>query len=125
MRIQELSNKGAVGTFYVKRHMIIDEFFFIFTRRNSKFMNHRREIIICLGSSCFSRGNKNLLKIIQRFVTHHGLTEKVFFRGDHCFGECSEGPNIKIGGKVFNRVSEDNVQQILQESLGDLIKTGG
>jgi NADH:ubiquinone oxidoreductase subunit E len=86
-------------------------------------MNHRREIIICLGSSCFSRGNKNLLKIIQRFVAHHGLTEKIFFRGDHCFGECSEGPNIKIGGKMFNHVSEDNLQQILKESLGDLIKT--
>jgi hypothetical protein len=26
---------------------------------------------------------------------------------------------------VFNHVSEDNIQQILQESLGDLIKTGG
>jgi hypothetical protein len=26
---------------------------------------------------------------------------------------------------VFNHVSEDNVQQILKESLGDLIKTGG
>jgi NADH:ubiquinone oxidoreductase subunit E len=91
----------------------------------SQLMNHRREIIICLGSSCFSRGNKNLLKIIQRFVSHNGLTEKVYFKGDHCFGECSEGPNIKIGGKVFNHVSEDNVQQILKESLSDLIKSGG
>ena len=88
-------------------------------------MNHRREIIICLGSSCFSRGNRNLLKIIQRFILHHGLGEKVFFKGDHCFGECSEGPNIKVGGKIFNHVSEENIQQILKESLQDLFKTGG
>jgi NADH:ubiquinone oxidoreductase subunit E len=110
---------------YAGRCIHIDHFFFIFTNRNSRTMNHRREIIICLGSSCFSRGNKNLLKIIQRFVVHNGLTEKVFFKGDHCFGECIEGPNIKIGGRMFNHVSEDNVQQILKESLGDLIKTGG
>ena len=88
-------------------------------------MNHRREITICLGSSCFSRGNKSLLKIIQRFITVNGLTEKVYFKGDHCFDNCSEGPNIKIGGKPFSHVNEDNIQQILQESLQDLIKKGG
>ncbi|MBN2275802.1 MAG: (2Fe-2S) ferredoxin domain-containing protein [Bacteroidales bacterium] len=88
-------------------------------------MNHRREIIICLGSSCFSRGNKNLLKSIQRFINHHNLADKVFFRGDHCFGECSEGPNLQIDGKMYNRVSDDNIQQILTDSLQDLIKTGG
>ncbi|MBN1414781.1 MAG: (2Fe-2S) ferredoxin domain-containing protein [Bacteroidales bacterium] len=88
-------------------------------------MNHRREIVICLGSSCFSRGNKNLLKLIQRFINHNGLSDKVYFKGDHCFGQCNEGPNIKIGGKVFNHVSEDNIQSILNESLHDLFKTGG
>jgi NADH:ubiquinone oxidoreductase subunit E len=88
-------------------------------------MNHRREIIICLGSSCFSRGNKNLLKIIQRFININGLNDKVFFRGDHCFNACNEGPNIKIAGRLFNHVSEENIQQILKESLKDLMKTGG
>jgi NADH:ubiquinone oxidoreductase subunit E len=88
-------------------------------------MNHRREIVICLGSSCFSRGNKNLLKIIQRFISHNGLSEKVLFRGDHCFDHCIDGPNIKIGGRIFNHVNEENIQNILKESLQDLIKTGG
>jgi NADH:ubiquinone oxidoreductase subunit E len=88
-------------------------------------MNHRREIIICLGSSCFSRGNKNLLKIIQRYINTNGLSDKVYFRGDHCFDNCNEGPNINIGGKFFSHVNEDNIQQILKESLHDLLKTGG
>jgi NADH:ubiquinone oxidoreductase subunit E len=85
-------------------------------------MNNRREIIICLGSSCFARGNKNLLRIIQRFINQRGLSEKVFFKGDHCFGDCSIGPNIKIGGKVYNQVSEENIHHILSEALHDLIK---
>jgi NADH:ubiquinone oxidoreductase subunit E len=85
-------------------------------------MNHRREIVICLGSSCFARGNKNLLKIIQRYIVQHGLAEKVLFKGDHCFGDCNIGPNIKIGGKVFNGVTEENVHHILSEELQDLLK---
>jgi len=85
-------------------------------------MNHRREIIICLGSSCFARGNRNLLKIIQRYITQHGLTDKVLFKGDHCFGECNIGPNLKIGGRIYNEVNEENIHHILSESLQDLLK---
>ncbi|MBN2814529.1 MAG: NAD(P)H-dependent oxidoreductase subunit E [Bacteroidales bacterium] len=85
-------------------------------------MNHRREIVICLGSSCFARGNKNLLKIIQRYITHHGLSDKVLFRGEHCFGNCSIGPNLKIGGREYSQVNEENIHHILTESLNDLIK---
>lgn len=85
-------------------------------------MNHRREIIICLGSSCFARGNKNLLKTIQRYISHNGLTEKVFFKGDHCFGDCNIGPNLKIGGRIFNQVNEENIHHILSEALHDLKK---
>lgn len=85
-------------------------------------MNQRREIVICLGSSCFARGNKSLLKIIQRYITHHGLSDKVLFRGEHCFGNCSIGPNLKIGGKEYNQVTEENIHHILTESLHDLIK---
>jgi len=85
-------------------------------------MNHRREIVICLGSSCFARGNKVLLKIIQRYINQHGLTDKVFFKGDHCFDECNVGPNIEIGGKRYKQVSEENIHHILAEALHDLLK---
>lgn len=95
--------------------------FFIFTKLfGQQYMNHRREIVICLGSSCFARGNKSLLKIIQRYINQHGLTDKVFFKGDHCFGDCSTGPNLKIGGKIYNAVTEENIHHILAETLHDL-----
>ncbi len=83
-------------------------------------MIHRREIVICLGSSCFSRGNKNILKLVQRYINQHGLTDKVHFKGDHCFGCCSEGPNLMIGGKIYNNVNEDNINSIMNEALQDL-----
>jgi NADH:ubiquinone oxidoreductase subunit E len=83
-------------------------------------MSHRREIVICLGSSCFARGNKNLLKIVQRYIQAHGLSDKVFFKGDHCFSDCNIGPNLKIGGKIYNQVTEESIHHILSEALNDL-----
>jgi len=84
-------------------------------------MSHRREIVICLGSSCFARGNRTLLKIVQRYISQHGLNEKVFFKGDHCFDCCSSGPNLKIGGKIYSQISEENIHHILAEALHDLL----
>lgn len=62
------------------------------------------------------------MRIIQRYITQHGLTDKVFFKGDHCIGECNLGPNLKIGGRIYNGVSEENILQILSEALQDLLK---
>lgn len=84
-------------------------------------MYPKREVILCLGSSCFARGNKDLLKYVQKFIRQKKLEEKVHLRGDHCFEKCSEGPNLIIGNKVYNNVSGKNVDEILFEGLKDLM----
>jgi NADH:ubiquinone oxidoreductase subunit E len=80
----------------------------------------KRKIILCLGSSCFARGNSALIKKIQHYIDMNGLNDKVSFKGDHCFNNCSEGPNILIGQRLFSGISEDNIVQVLDEGLNDL-----
>ncbi|HDP75694.1 MAG TPA: (2Fe-2S) ferredoxin domain-containing protein [Bacteroidales bacterium] len=80
-------------------------------------MNKRAELIICLGSSCFARGNKATLKAIMKFLDDHDLKEKVNFHGGHCFGNCAEGPNISINGKLFTEVDENGIIGILTNEL--------
>ena len=63
-------------------------------------MSNRIEIVICLGSSCFSRGNKQMLKAIQTYLKENNLCDKVNFHGGHCFGNCADGPSIKVNGKL-------------------------
>lgn len=78
-------------------------------------MDNKCEITICLGSSCFSRGNKEVLQVIKSFVAEHKLDAKVFFHGDLCGGRCDEGPVLKIDDTLYSRVSVDNVYEILSE----------
>jgi len=80
----------------------------------------RKEIKICLGSSCFSRGNKQTLQVIQKYLKDHDLEKDIILKGNHCFGDCNAGPVLKIGNRVFEQVHRDNVLEILDAEFSDL-----
>ncbi|MGC9343979.1 MAG: (2Fe-2S) ferredoxin domain-containing protein [Bacteroidales bacterium] len=80
------------------------------------------EIIICLGSSCFARGNKKTLSLIQQYLEDHNLKDKVVFKGNHCFGKCHNGPNLKINGRDYEGINEADIIPILEKELGTLNK---
>lgn len=84
-------------------------------------MEKKIEIAICLGSSCFSRGNKEVLKIIETFIENHNLKERVYFHGAHCFGNCNQGPMLKIDDKLFEMVDSSNIHMILNEAFFEII----
>ena len=73
-----------------------------------------------MGSSCFARGNKDLVPLIRKFINTRDLEDKVEFRGDHCFGNCSNGPNLMIGTRLFEHVTAENIADYLKEGLYDL-----
>lgn len=75
----------------------------------------KKEIIICLGSSCFARGNKKMVKVIDDYLKSHQLTGSVHFRGERCFDQCSRGPSIKIDGKLYEKIDEKSITDLLDE----------
>lgn len=82
-------------------------------------MNPNKTVItICLGSSCFSRGNKKTVQVIQQFLTHNHLEDQVIFRGAHCFNLCGEGPVVKIDETVLKQVDEEMLVSFLKEKFG-------
>ena len=82
--------------------------------------NYKKEITICLGSSCFARGNKATLKVINNYLKENKLEDKVFFHGSRCFGKCENGPILKIDDKFYEQVDEIKVVNILDENLKDI-----
>jgi NADH:ubiquinone oxidoreductase subunit E len=80
-------------------------------------MSNRNEIVICLGSSCFARGNKQIVQHVKKFLEEHRLAHRVMFRGKHCFGNCENGPSMMIGEKRFEHISADTINDILESQL--------
>ncbi len=76
------------------------------------------EIRICLGSSCFSRGNRTILQDINKFIEAKQVKDRVFFHGAHCFGDCNDGPKVEVNGKLYNKVTPAIVIDILNEAFG-------
>lgn len=80
----------------------------------------KKEIKLCLGSSCFSRGNKQTLQVIQLYLKDHQLEREVILKGNHCFSNCSSGPVLQIGQKVYEDVTSENVLEILENEFGEM-----
>ena len=78
------------------------------------------EMQICLGSSCFSRGNKDVTMFIKDYLKHHHLADKVIFKGARCMGKCSNGPNLTINGKITEGVTLAGIESILDKELAKI-----
>jgi len=63
------------------------------------------EIVICMGSSCFARGNAENLRVLQEYLEHNRLHVSVRLRGQLCHEQCKSGPNVMIQGRMFNEVA--------------------
>lgn len=74
-----------------------------------------QEIVVCLGSSCFARGNSENLAIIDALVQSRGLNASVRLTGRLCQDQCTLGPNLSIGGKLHHGVTAGRLRELLQQ----------
>jgi NADH:ubiquinone oxidoreductase subunit E len=74
----------------------------------------RAEITICMGSSCFSRGNRRMIQTIQQFLKTKNLAENVILRGAHCMGKCEQGPVMKLDDQIVYLITSENLEETLE-----------
>lgn len=72
-------------------------------------------IKVCMGSSCFARGNTKNLKLIQKFLEDNQLDAEVELTGLRCCDNCSKGPNISIDDEDFNNIDQGTLLDILEK----------
>ncbi len=76
------------------------------------------EIKICMGSSCFTRGNNVLIRAIQEWADEakkQGSVQEIELSGTTCQDCCQEGPNLEVNGKRHGHMSEAVVRDVLKE----------
>lgn len=77
----------------------------------------KRTIEICLGSSCFSRGNKANVEAVRQFLADNRLDAEISFSGRLCEDMCGRGPVISVDGRVYEEVKLSRLIKILQEEF--------
>lgn len=75
------------------------------------------DIVVCMGSSCYSRGNNVNTEIIERFLRERELAGRVELRGCLCGGRCKDGPIVEIGGETFRGVLPGMIVDLLTHKL--------
>lgn len=73
------------------------------------------KIELCMGSSCFARGNAVVLEELEYLLENEPHID-IELTGHLCLGECSEGPNIRIDEKLYQNLSAKEVVSIIKNN---------
>ena len=76
------------------------------------------DIVVCLGSSCFARGNSAILAVLQQYVQSKGPSSSVRLSGCLCQDKCKQGPNLKIGNEYHHNITAASLRELLQQLDG-------
>lgn len=74
-------------------------------------------IKVCMGSSCFARGNLENLNFLENYIKENNLNAKIELIGGLCQEQCSSGPNIYIDDVLYNEINEEKLKEIIATTL--------
>jgi NADH:ubiquinone oxidoreductase subunit E len=80
-------------------------------------MAQQIEITVCVGSSCFARGNSQAVDQAREYMEKRGLNGRVTLSGSLCMGSCRTGPNVIVNGERY--CYEGDMSQLLDRILAE------
>ena len=75
------------------------------------------KITVCMGSSCFARGNQQNLAFIEAFMKAHDLEADIDLAGARCENKCATGPHVTINGVLYSGVTPEMIRAVLNKTL--------
>lgn len=75
------------------------------------------DILICMGSSCYSRGNSLALENLEQYIKEESLESSIKLTGALCLGNCTDGPIITIDGKKYQGIHPDCIIDLVKHHL--------
>ena len=79
--------------------------------------DNKIQVILCMGSSCFSRGSKDTLRLLEDYIQSHKLESVVQLKGTLCKNSCKNGPNLSINGISYDNVKPSTAIDILKHNM--------
>jgi len=75
--------------------------------------NNTADVVVCLGSSCFARGNAQNLAAIEAYLLNHSIQNSIRVTGCLCQDECKRGPNLIMRGEHLHEMNPSTLREIL------------
>ena len=76
--------------------------------------NSTMKITVCMGSSCYARGNGENIHTIQNYLSQSGLSSQVEIIGHLCQDRCLHGPNMTINDQLYQQVDTAVIEGLLK-----------
>ena len=76
-------------------------------------------ITICMGSSCFARGNEKNVALCEEFLAERGLRDEVDVElgASLCTGNCAKGPVVIVNGRTYTNVDRGVMKDLLEKTF--------
>ncbi|MCL2343000.1 MAG: (2Fe-2S) ferredoxin domain-containing protein, partial [Firmicutes bacterium] len=79
----------------------------------------RKHVFICGGTNCSGGGGQKVRDRLEDELARQGLGGEIKVVQTGCFGLCANGPMLLVhpDGTIYNRVSPDDVPEIVTQHL--------
>lgn len=75
------------------------------------------EIEMCLGSSCYARGNSAALEQLEELIQEKSWEDSIELRGHLCMGKCADGPVMRMDGETFRTPDCDQLESMVKRRI--------
>ena len=78
---------------------------------------------VCVGSSCHLKGSQEIVELLQKALSEHGLEDEVVLSGSFCIGKCNRvGVTVQVNDDVHVGVTTENFREFFKENILDAIR---
>ncbi len=75
-------------------------------------------IQVCVGSSCHIKGSPEIVELLQKAISEHGLEDDVVLVGSFCIGKCNRiGVTVQVDDDVFVGITKENFKAFFEENV--------
>ncbi|MGN0819705.1 MAG: (2Fe-2S) ferredoxin domain-containing protein [Christensenellaceae bacterium] len=83
-------------------------------------------IQICVGSSCYLKGAKDVVEMFEKEISANNLENDVVLNGSFCAGKCNRiGVTVSVNDEIHTGITKENFQQFFKDNVLTLLSNGG
>ena len=78
---------------------------------------------VCVGSSCHLKGSQEIVELLQKALSEHGLEDEVVLSGSFCIGKCNRiGVTVQVNDDIHVGVTRENFREFFKQNILDVIE---